>query len=170
MATYVFQFGNGNPSSFAGLAPTFIVFTAVGIGSTTPPAITQIPTSTGLYYTTYTPLSTVAFVLDGTATVTNNGFRYISGAMSPADNGPSLLGTLSDSFGSTLADPTTVFGYLRRLQEYNEGNNVFNKVSGALQYWSRGVTYASGTSVYSGSSAMLIQKSVVDSGSVITKS
>lgn len=182
MANFVVQFGSGNPSTYAGLSPTFIVWNVVGIGATTPPAVTQVPTSSGLYYFTYTPTTAVAFVLDGTATITTPAIRYVSGAIDVSSSASLtalitgytqlsvLLGTLADSFGTTFADPTTVVGYLKRLQEHNEGNNVFDKTSGGFQYWSRGVTHASGTSVYSGSSTMLIEKDVTDSGSVITKS
>lgn len=182
MPNYVVQFGTGNPSTYAGLSPTFIVWNVVGIGATTPPAVTQVPTSSGLYYFTYAPTSAVAFVLDGTSSITTAAVRYVSGAIDsvPSSAGVSgliagytqisiLLGTLADSFGTTYADPTTVVGYLKRLQELNEGNNVFTKTSGDFQLWSRGVTHASGTSVYSGSSSMLISKTVSDSGSVITK-
>ncbi len=173
MSTYLVQFGNGNPSAYTGLSPTFIQFVAIGVGSTTPPGITEVPTTTGLYYFNYTPLSAVAFVLDGTATIPNSAIRYVSGLLDVENSQvglmATLMGGLADSFGSTLADPTTIVGYLKRLQEFNEGNNVFTKTSGSMQYWSRGVTYASGSSVYAGSSLMLIEKAVTDSGSVITK-
>jgi hypothetical protein len=167
MNTFLFQFGNGNPSIFTGLSPTFIVFNAIAIGATSAPGVTEVPTSTGLYYTQYTPLSPIAFVLDGTSSISGPQ-RYISGFFDPTVS--SIIGTLNDSFGSTAADPTSIIGYLKRLQETNEGNNVFTKQSGNFQLWSRGITFAIGSSVYAGSSAMLINKLVSDSGSIITKS
>lgn len=176
MSTFLVQFGAGNPSTYTGLAPTFIVFTAIGVGNTTPPGITEVPTSTGLYYFNYAPQSAVAFVLDGTATITSNPIRYVSGLLDPTSQVPSgitaigtILGSLGDSIGTTLTDPGTVVAFLKRIQEDLEGNNVFTKQSGAFELWSRGVTHVLGVTTYPGSSQMLIQKVVSDSGSVITK-
>ncbi len=175
MNTFVAQFGVGNPSTYTGLSPTFIVWTVIGVGTTTPPGITEVPTATGLYYFNYTPVTSVAFVLDGTSSINSSNYRYISGLLDPAttvlpSNMATLMGSLADSFGSTSADPTTIVGYLKRCQEFNEGNNLFTKTSGAFQLWTRGTSYAIGSSVYAGSSVMLIAKTVTDSGSVISKS
>lgn len=64
-----------------------------------------------------------------------------------------LLGTSASSFGSTSADPTTVFGFLIRAQEFREGNRTYNKTSGVLDYYSRG------------SSTLLREKTITDSTS-----
>lgn len=175
---YVVQFGSGNPSSLTGLTPTFIVFRAVpGGGLTTPPAIAEVA-STGLYTFSYEPVGGVAFVIDGGAAITSVA-RYVAGNLDPVDavderiatltgNVSTLsafvpsIGTTADSFGSTLTDPSTVLGYLKRLLEFNEGNSIFSKASGTWQIFARGNA--------TGASTGLIQKSVVDSGAVITKS
>jgi hypothetical protein len=41
-----------------------------------------------------------------------------------------LIGDTSSSFGTEAVDPTTLFGYLKRMQEFNEGDQSFNKTSG----------------------------------------
>lgn len=61
-----------------------------------------------------------------------------------------LIGDTSSSFGSTSADPTTVFGFLKRSQEMAEGNRSYAKASGLLDYYSRG------------SSTLLIEKVITD--------
>lgn len=143
------------------------------------------------------PTSAIAFVIDGaTSSLGNN--RYVSGSIDPLQavderlgftlnaigntllaigqsftfNSTAILagiGTLADSFGSTVTDPTTIFGYLKRLQEFNEGNSVFNKTSGNWAIWSRGNTYTLGASTYAGSSAQIASKTVLDNGSTVTK-
>lgn len=50
----------------------------------------------------------------------------------------SIIGTLTDSFGTNSIDPTSVIGYLKRLQEFNEGNATFNKITGCWTIDSRG--------------------------------
>ena len=71
-----------------------------------------------------------------------------------------LLGDTTSSFGSTSADPTTVFGFLKRAQEFWEGDQVYTKSSGVLQFFSRG----------SGTSTLLRQKTVSDTTISTTKS
>lgn len=67
-----------------------------------------------------------------------------------------LLGDTSSSFGSTSVNPTTVFGFLKRSQEYAEGNRTYAKASGVLDYYSRG------------SSTLLIEKTITDNTSGTT--
>jgi hypothetical protein len=205
---FIVQFGSGAPSTYAGLSPTFTVFNVVpGGGATTAPGITQVPTSTGLYYFTYNPLGSVAFVIDGGASIIGDA-RYLAGSLDPIDAvdeqitalgvstfamGASLLaqgvsilaqgnsiaifggslvaglGGLGDSFGTTLTDPSTVFGYLKRLQEFNEGNSVFTKTTGIWGVFSRGNTYVLGPTTYPGSSTQIAAKTLDDSGSIIVK-
>lgn len=203
---YIVQFGGGNPTLITGFSPTFTVFKVVpGGGSTTPPGLTEIPSSTGLYYFTYEPAAPIAFVIDGGSSLVAAS-RWVVGSLDPVQAvderitemgstlvsvgntllsigntltaiggsfiGASLagaVGTLADSFGGTLSDPTTIFGYLKRLQENLEGNNVFTKTSGVWQVWSRGTTYVLGASTYPGASTQIANKTIVDSGSVIVK-
>lgn len=195
MKNYLVQFYSAvNPTLIAGFSPTFTVFNVVpGGGATTPPGITQIPTNTGLYYFSYDPTASIAFVIDGGASLPATA-RYVAGLLDPIQkvdeqvtalgntlvaiglsNGvggatvTGLLGSLTSSFGSTNTDPTTVFGYLKRLHEYNEGNSIFTKSSGVWQVASRGTTYILGPSTYPGSSTLLSVKTIEDTGSIITK-
>lgn len=205
MKNYLVQFYSSvNPTLIAGFSPTFTVFNVVpGGGATTPPGITQIPTNTGLYYFSYDPTSSIAFVIDGGASLPTSA-RYIAGILDPIQKvdeqltavgstmqaiGQSLLaqgvsilaqgstsggvgallGDITSSYGTTLTDPTTVFGYLKRLYEFNEGNNVFNKSSGVWDIYTRGVTYVLGPSTYPGASTMLRSKTIEDDGSIITR-
>lgn len=191
---FIVQFGSGSPALITGFHPTFTVFNVVpGGGATTPPGITEVPTSTGLYYFTYEPLSSIAFVIDGGASL-SAAARYIAGSLDPvqavderisemgstlvaigntvsaiAAGGIASIGSLSDSYGSTLSDPTTVFGYLKRLMEFNEGDSSFNKSSGTWDIFTRGSTYILGASTYPGLTTMLREKLIVDNGSSITK-
>lgn len=69
-----------------------------------------------------------------------------------------LIGTTASSFGNTATDPSDLFGYLKRLQEWNEGNSIFNKSTSLWDIYSRG------------SSTLLAEKSLVDSQGLVTKS
>lgn len=50
------------------------------------------------------------------------------------------IGTTLSSIGSTSIDPGDLFGYLKRLQEFNEGEQNFNKTSGVWNISTRGNT------------------------------
>lgn len=162
---YILQFGTGSPTLRTGLSPSFVVFRTVPGGvSALPPGVTEIPTSTGLYYFTYGPTNAVSFVIDGGSSIADNSQRYISGALDPVqavDEGITTLvaavGTTGDSFGSTSIDPLTLYGYLKRALEFNEGNSTFNKSSGAWNIYSRG------------SSTLLRVKALTDSSGIVTK-
>lgn len=52
----------------------------------------------------------------------------------------SFLGSTASSIGSTGIDPTTVFGFLMRAQEIAEGNQIFTKATGLLDFWPRGAS------------------------------
>jgi len=49
-----------------------------------------------------------------------------------------LIGDTASAFGTNVVDPTTVFGYLKRMQEFNEGAQVFSKTTGNWTISSRG--------------------------------
>jgi hypothetical protein len=195
---------NADPRNYPSLAPTFITFKNMVTGANeTPPGITQLAGSTGLYFFSYGATQPTYFLVDGiTVSVAND--RYLTGILDPiqeVDNqltaasatlqaigmsnialgmtnvalnitgaalgttavalgisavssgitavalgntilalstsnfaGNSsllaLIGNTSSSFGSEVADPSTVFGYLKRMQEFNEGDQSFNKTSG----------------------------------------
>lgn len=68
-----------------------------------------------------------------------------------------LIGDTSSSFGSTAIDPTTVFGFLKRSLEINEGNQTYTKSTGVLDLFTRGAT-------------LLREKTVSDTSTQTTKS
>ena len=159
--TYWFTFSTQDPRSYTGLSPTFIQFVNQ-IGQTLPPpGITESPSGFGFYRANYTvgASTSVAFLLDGGATLASS-VRYISGNIFGSENidyigstilaigntvsalavtnVSALIGSTSDSYGSTSVDPSTVFGYLKRNQEIMEGNQTFLKSSGQWEMYSRG--------------------------------
>ncbi len=67
------------------------------------------------------------------------------------------IGSTLSVFGTSAVDPTDVFGYLKRMQEFNEGNQSFVKTSGAWAISSRGGT-------------LLATKSLSNSSTTVTKS
>ncbi len=150
--SYWFTFSTQDPRTYTGLAPTFVQF-ANQLGQTlSPPGITESPLGFGFYRADYTVgLSTsIAFLVDGGATLTAS-VRYITGnifeqnsldtlgttLLTVANIAP-LIGSTVSSFGSTSVDPSTVFGYLRRSQEVQEGNQSFLKSTGQWSILSRG--------------------------------
>ncbi len=155
---FVVQFGTGNPTLRTGLTPTFTIFKTVGGSNITAPGVTEIPTSSGLYYFTYGPTSAIAFVLDGGSSITDTSIRYLTGQLDPVQAVDESIGVSGDSYGSTSVDPTTIFGYVKRLREFNEGNSTFDKSSGVWDIYTRG------------SSAELVQKTLTDASGVVTKS
>ncbi len=150
--SYWFTFSTQDPRTYTGLAPTFVQFVNQLGQTLAPPGITETFVGTGFYKTNYTVgLSTsIAFLVDGGATLTAS-VRYITGnifeqnsldtlgttLLTVASLAP-LIGSTLDSFGSTSVDPSTVFGYLRRSQEVQEGNQSFLKSSGQWSILSRG--------------------------------
>jgi len=107
-------------------------------------------------------MSATLTVIGGSLAVMGGSLSVIGGSLVAMGNSlaalgvsfgniSSLLGNTSSSFGSTSVDPTTVFGFLKRAQEYNEGNRAYTKATGALDYYSRG------------SSTLLIEKMISDS-------
>lgn len=155
MKNYVVAFGSGDPSLKTGLTPTFTVFSVIGSGATTPPGITEIPSATGLYYFTYEPLSAIAFVIDGGTSLLSTD-RFVYDVLDPIQAVDERVGTTGDTVGSTSADPSTIFGYVKRLQEFDEGNSTFSKTTGNWLVKTRGNT-------------LLASKTLTDSGGVVSK-
>lgn len=67
-----------------------------------------------------------------------------------------LIGTASSAIGSTSIDPTDLFGYLKRAQEFREGNQTFSKTAGTWSISSRGNT-------------LLATKTLTNSSTTVTK-
>jgi len=67
------------------------------------------------------------------------------------------IGTTASSFGSTSTDPGTIYGFLKRLQELQEGNAIYTKASGSWMIYSRG------------SSTLLREKLLTNAAATATK-
>lgn len=55
-------------------------------------------------------------------------------------SGLAFIGSTASSLGSTNTDPADLMGYVKRLQEWLEGNEIFTKTSGIWQKSTRGNT------------------------------
>ncbi len=135
--TYYLVFGTGNPSSYTGLTPTLTVFSAAGLTALAAPAIAEGPAGSGVYNFAYGPTLSIVFVADGGAALSATD-RYIKGALDPVQAVDQTIGQTTDSFGTTLTDPTTLMGYSKRAQEFNEGNKTYTKSTGIWDIYSRG--------------------------------
>lgn len=137
---YIVRFGNGSPASYSGLSPTLSLFCSVPGGSTlVGPAISEIPTSTGLYTFAYAPTLPIAFVCDGGNSLSSTD-RFVVGVLDPIQAVDDKVGFSFDSYGSTSVDPTTLLGYVKRALEFWEGDGSFNKTTGAWEIYSRGAS------------------------------
>lgn len=200
--TYWVRFGSGDPRNFSGLTPTFLLFYNSAGSPVTPPSVTEIAASTGLYTFTWGPTTSIGFLLDGFTTSLTGDARYITGSLDPSDRidevgttlvaigttnvalgttniaigttvaaiGTTLsaisstltvlvsgIGSTASSYGSSSQDPVDLFGYMKRIQENLEGNNIFTKGTGTLQILSRA------------SATLLITKTVTNSASTVIK-
>ena len=154
----VFVGTSSDPADNTGLTPTLVLFWDVANGtSLTPPGITETPSSSGFYMFSYGPTVAISFKMDGGAALSDSE-RYVSGILDPIQIVDQRIGTTSDSFGSTSVDPTTVLGYLKRDQEFNEGDAIFTKSTGVWDIYSRG------------SSTLLTEKTLTNTSSQATKS
>lgn len=72
----------------------------------------------------------------------------------------SFIGSTASSYGDTAVDPSTVFGYLKRLQEILEGNQIFTPQTGQWLIYNR-------TSL--GTTTLLRTKTVINQSSQVTK-
>lgn len=161
MKTYWITPGDSstNPSTFTGLSPTMITFVNNGGSNVTSPGITESPASSGVYRFTYGPTIGMFFVVDWGGSIAS-GFRYTKGALDPIQAVDERVGGIignNDSIGSTSVDPSTVIGWLKRGQEFNEGNAVFNKSTGVWDISSRG------------SSTLLAEKTLTNNTTQSTK-
>lgn len=150
MSVYFLQFGSGDPSTNSGLSPTFTVFKDVAGNDITPPSIAEISTS-GIYGFTFSPTLAITFVCDGATTGLSSTDRYITGGLDPS------IGDTTALIGDNASDPTSVFGFLKRLQELQEGEETYTKATGVLVRQDRtGAT-------------TLVSQTITDSAATITK-
>ncbi len=242
---YSVQFGAGDPRTYTGLSPTFLIFARLTDGATlAPPSITEALTGSGFYTFSYGVTQPIAFLVDAATSSPGTAGRYVSGQIDPNDRsdeygntltaigfsnlvygsslfafgntltsigysnlvygasnfalgttsvaylvaasgvgvavaamgttligvgssslaaGQSLaglaafVGTTASSFGSTSIDPSTLFGFLKRAQEIQEGAQVYTKASGLWDLYDRTQT------------TLLREKTISDSSSQTTK-
>lgn len=124
--TYTMQFGVGDPRTYTGLSPTFLIFVNASSGATVaPPAISEALTGSGLYKFTWGTTTPIAFLADAATTSPGAQGRYVVGQIDPADRADEYgttiiaigttnfaLGTTSVALGSTnVAIGTTLLGY-----------------------------------------------------------
>ena len=82
---YLLKFGSGNPASYSGLSPTFILFEigpTLPWAATTPPGVSEISVGSGLYTFAYQATLPIAFVADGGAALSTTD-RYVTGILDP---------------------------------------------------------------------------------------
>jgi len=154
----VFVGTSSDPAANTGLSPTLVLFWDTANGtSLTPPGITEMPSGSGFYMFNYGPTVAIQFKMDGGAGLADTE-RYASGILDPIQIVDQRIGTVDDSYGTTATDPTTVMGYLKRDQEFNEGDAVFTKSTGIWDVYSRG------------SSTLLMEKTLTNNSTQSTKS
>lgn len=169
--TFWVTFGSGDPRTWTGLKPSFLIFQTSTGTTAVPPGISELITGTGLYSFSYSlgiSLS-MGFLIDGaTNGFSNTTDRYVKGSIDgvqfvdqTANTVNAAVGTTSDSFGTTSIDPTTFFGYLKRMQELQEGDSAFNKSTGTWAIYSRSSMGSSGT--------LLRDKTLTNAQGIITK-
>lgn len=154
--TYAMKFGAGKASTNTGLSPTFTIFNWAGVTALVSPGITESPLASGIYSFMYGATIPVIFEIDGGSSLDSNS-RYLYGVLDPIQAVNELVGTVSDSYGSTASDPTTLMGYAKRNLEFNEGNETYTKANGILDIYTRGST------------ALLVEKTITNSTASVTK-
>lgn len=129
-----------NPPVYTGLSPTMIIFidqtgaTNPGIG------ISEIIAGSGVYTFAYGPTQSMFFTVDWGIGLPSN-YRYTKGSLDPIQAVDQHVGGIlnnNDSIGTTAIDPSTVIGWLKRLQELQEGNAQYIKSTGIWNIYSRG--------------------------------
>lgn len=158
MKTYGVVFGGGDPRLNSGLSPTFLLFYRADTGVTlAPPGITEIFVGSGQYRFQYGPTIPIFFLIDGGAALAASS-RYVSGDLDPIQAVDEQVGMPDASIGSTSVDPTSLFGYAKRNQEFLEGNQVYLKATGVWNIYSRG------------SSTLLATKTLTNDTTDVTRS
>ena len=159
---YWLKFGSGDPRLKTGLTPTFLLFFDQTGAVQSKPSITEVVAGSGAYGFSFASSATqsIFFLASAATTFATVADGFISGVLDPVlavDQNTSSIGALTDSFGTTSQDPTSLVGYVKRLQELLEGDQSFAAATGIWAMYSRG------------SSTLLRDKTVVNSGSSVTK-
>jgi len=182
---YWLKFGSGDPRANTGLTPTFLQFYDSTGQTYAPPSISEVKyggaTASGVYGFSYligqSTLNSLYFLAYSVTAVSSGATndQYITGVLDPviavdqqinaagttqiAFNA-SFIGSTASSFGTSGVDPSTVFGYLKRIQELLEGDQVFAASGGQWQIYNRASL---------GTTTLLRTKNVLNSGSSVTK-
>ena len=91
---YYLTFGTtGDPRTYPGLAPTFLIFSNNG-SAITPPSISAVTGATGYYSFTWGATTPICFLADAATTSPGTAGRYVQGSVDPADR--------SDEYGNTM--------------------------------------------------------------------
>jgi hypothetical protein len=161
---YYITFGSGDPRNWTGLAPTFLIYNKYDGSAVSAPGITEPIAGSGIYQFTAAPSFSIAFLAFGNTSSLPSATAYVAGNIDPADANDEAItdlstrmGTTASSFGSTSVDPDTLFGYLKRAQEFAEGSASYLKATGAWNIYSRG------------SSTLLASKALSNSAVGVTK-
>lgn len=105
---YSLSFGTGDPRTYTGLAPTFLIFVRLTDGATiAPPAISESLTSSGLYQFTYGTTQPISFLADAATTSPGAVARYVAGQIDPADRTDEYAATMIAIGTSGIALGTT---------------------------------------------------------------
>ena len=129
-----------NPTTYTGLSPTMITFVNMSGSNVVAPGITESPAASGLYQFTYGPTISMFFVVNWGNSIAS-GFKYTKGSLDPIQAVDERVGGIlnnNDSIGTTAIDPGTVIGWLKRAQEFMEGNATYIKSTGVWDISSRG--------------------------------
>jgi hypothetical protein len=111
MKNYYLQFGSGDPRTYAGLSPTFLIFRLADNTSVTPPGITCVGPSTGIYTFSWGTTTSIAFLADAATTSPGSTGRYVTGSLDPVDR-MDEVGTSLVAIGTTNAGVgLTALGY-----------------------------------------------------------
>lgn len=91
--SYFLRFGVGDPRTYTGLSPTFLIFASPSGTTFAPPSISEILAS-GIYTFTWGTTAPIGFLIDGATTTPGADGRFVAGAIDPADR--------IDEIGATL--------------------------------------------------------------------
>lgn len=83
--SYFLRFGTGDPRSLTGLSPTFLFFRNPDGTNVTPPSISEVGTSIGIYTFTWGTTNYIGFLADAATTSPGSDGRYVVGALDPVD-------------------------------------------------------------------------------------
>lgn len=185
MKIYTLQFGSGDPRLLTGLVPVFDFFQDLVTGATlSGPAISETYVGSGIYKFSWGTTNPISFLADAATTSPGTAGRYIAGQLDPADRadeygntlvalgisnlalGNTILsfasvqgaiGTTASSSGDISTNPSTLFGYMIRISELIQGQQVFTKVSGQLNMFDRTGTTLFVTRTVTNSSSLVIK-------------